>query len=75
MVRHRTALDQSDRVEKDIQRARRRNARIQLPQTPRCRIARIDEHLLAALLRLFIHLFEAGQRHEYLAAHLDELRW
>src|SRR6516165_1335589 len=68
------ALDDADPVEESAERATRRDARIELPEAPRRRVARVHEHLLAALARELVHPLEAGDRHEHLAPRLEERR-
>jgi hypothetical protein len=54
------------------ERATRRDARIELPEAPRRRVAGVHEHLLAALARELVHPLEACDRHEHLAPRLEE---
>src|SRR5580698_4143133 len=70
MAGHLPALDVANAVDEQIQGTRRRHARVELPQTPGRRVARIDESLLAARQRFSIEALEPRERHEDLAAHL-----
>ena len=74
MAGHLPALDVTNAVDEQIQGARRRHSRVELPQTPGRRVARIDESLLAARQRLAIEALESRERHEYFAAHLEHPR-
>ncbi len=68
------ALERPEAVEESRERPRGGNARVELPQAPGGRVARIHEHLLAALARLAVHALEAGERHEDLPARLEQGR-
>ncbi len=68
------ALDDSEAVDEQVERTRRRHTRIELAQASRRRIARVDETLLAARNRFPVEAFETGQRHEYLAPDLEHRR-
>src|SRR2546421_1428320 len=67
-------LQRPEAVEERRQRPRGSDARIELAQAPGGSVAWIHEHLLAALARLLVHALEAGQRHEDLAARLEQRR-
>ena len=70
----RRPLERTQRVEIDIQRPGRGDLGIELPQAARRRVARIDEHLVAARSSLAVQAFEAGDRHEHLATRLEQRR-
>src|SRR5713226_10332798 len=69
------ALHDSERVDEQVERTRRRHSGIELAQASRRRIARVDQSLLAARNRFLVEAFETGQRHEYLPADLEHRRW
>ena len=57
------ALKDTDAVAEHMQRTRRRNRRVKLAQSARCRIARIDEGFAPCLHRLCVHGLETGPTH------------
>ena len=68
----RSAFDHAGGVKKSVERPRRRDLRIELPQSARRRVARIGEHRLAGLVALLVQLRECGARKNHLAAHLED---
>ena len=66
-------FDHADFVEVDRERARGGDLRVELAQGARCRIARVDERLFAALEQLLVHALEVFALDEHLAAHLEQL--
>src|SRR5207249_2513128 len=73
-IAQRGARECPEAVEESREWPRGGNARVELPQAPGGRVARIHEHLLAALARLAVHALEAGERHEDLPARLEQGR-
>ena len=70
----RRALKRPQRVEIHFQGPRGGDLGVELPQATRRRIARIDEHLVATRGRLTVQALETGDRHEHLAARLEQRR-
>ena len=67
------ALDRAHAVAGELQRARRRDARVELLERSGGRVARIGEHRLAGLLALAVEGAERRHRQVDLAAHLETL--
>ena len=68
------ALDHSDAIDEQVERTRRRHARVELAQAAGGGVAWIDEGLLAAGCRLLVEPPKSRQRHENFAAHLEHFR-
>ncbi len=64
----------ADAVHDHVERPRRRDPRVLLPQRPGRGVARVGERRLARLGQPHVQFLERRQRQEHLAAHLEHVR-